>query len=181
MGEGGAGDCGHGEEALHHPLREAQTPGLRGRVPRKLRLHTAVGPGVSEGHRVGSQLEKGLTRHSPELCNPPSAADAQVLQPGNRLPPDILTDGFGVPHVGRGALGRRFMLPHPVPAPVVVGRIPGSSLSFDPPLPRQAYRKRHPHRRHPCVVFLSTQLGYEPGPGRRIWKAGEISLGLGCG
>lgn len=61
------------------------------------------------------------------------------------------------------------------------GCISKSSLGFEPPLPCQACSKRHPHHRAPCVVFFSTQIGDEPGPGMRIGKAGEISLGLGCG
>lgn len=133
---------------------------------------------------MGSQLEKGLTRHSPELCNPPSAADAQVLQPGNRLPPDILTDGFGVSHVGRETLGRRFVLPHPVPAPVVVGRISGSSLSFDPPLPRQGYRNDTPTEdTHVSCFFLPSSVtsqapvGASGKRGRFPWGSGVDEVG----
>ncbi|XP_032151493.1 uncharacterized protein LOC116562997 [Sapajus apella] len=119
-------------------------------------------------------------RHLSRLRNRLSAADGHTLQnPRGSAEEPAATGcterslrGCHAPDAVPGAPGRG-SAPQPRPGEGALW----PSLRFEPPLPRQADRKRHPHRRAPRVVLL---LG-EAGSSLRIWKVGQITLELGWG
>lgn len=126
----------------------------------------------------GLQPEKCLTRHPPRLCNRPSAIP-EVLQPGNPLLPGIPTDGFEVATCGRVSWGG---VPHLPPGPRSLASGGDASLgpfgAFNLPFPARPIANT-PTAEHRVSCFYPARC--KPGPDMRIWKAGEISLGLEWG
>lgn len=179
-------------------LATANTRQLRLRVrnegsPSKLRLHTAgqsfsslqtprhspcAGSGAPRDPAWGLQPEECLTRHPPRLCNRPSAIP-EVLQPGNPLLPGIPTDGFEVATCGGVSWGGVRHLP-PGPRSLASGgdAYPGPFGALNLPFPARPIANT-PTAEHSVSCFYPARC--KPGLDMRIWKAGEISLGLEWG
>ena len=115
---------------------------------------------------------------SPRLCNRPSAADAQVLQPGN---PFLLALGH---HTwGGGEHWRGVTRPLPRPGPrcgLGDNASPGSLCALNLPFSPTPGRTQTTPPTQSTMCSVSSRLRGEPGPRMCIWKA-KISLGLGWG